>query len=225
MLVTCLLGASRVRAARCADGWRCRSAPRSRAIAVATASAAGRVGFDSLLQRDGPDAVRGRAFAQFETRFQVAWVVGALFGIIPFGEGVGLLALGLVAAHRRPLVSCGPALRAAHDRSAPTLRPEAVDRVIDKARDELRERYERSKRGRRRAAEEKRKRRSPTRPAATASRLRMRRRSHHRPTGLAAAAPATPPPPVVGPNVERTSRRVPRRELTIQPTNARAGVP
>ncbi|MCJ7670825.1 MAG: MFS transporter, partial [Acidimicrobiia bacterium] len=66
------------------------------AIAVATASAAGRVGFDSLLQRDGPDAARGRAFARFETRFQVAWVFGALFGIIPISECVGLLALGLL---------------------------------------------------------------------------------------------------------------------------------
>ena len=34
------------------------------AFAVGIGAAAGRLGFDSLLQRDGPDAVRGRAFAR-----------------------------------------------------------------------------------------------------------------------------------------------------------------
>ena len=38
------------------------------AFALAVGAAAGRLGFDSVLQRDGPDAVRGRAFARFETR-------------------------------------------------------------------------------------------------------------------------------------------------------------
>src|SRR4051794_36716866 len=52
-------------------------------LAVAVGAATGRLAFDSLLQRDGPDAARGRAFARFETRFQVAWVIGALIGIIP----------------------------------------------------------------------------------------------------------------------------------------------
>ena len=59
--------------------WICETA----ATGASLSAAAGRLAFDSLLQRDGPDAARGRAFAQFETRFQVAWVVGALFGIVP----------------------------------------------------------------------------------------------------------------------------------------------
>jgi hypothetical protein len=125
------------------------------AIAVATASAAGRVGFDSLLQRDGPDAVRGRAFARFETRFQVAWVLGALFGIIPFGEGVGLLALGflLLAAGLSYLAALRSARTKPH---RTTLRPEAVDRAFGKAKGELRDRYQRSKAARRRAAGDRR---------------------------------------------------------------------
>jgi hypothetical protein len=110
------------------------------------------VGFDSLLQRDGPDAVRGRAVARFETRFQVAWVFGALVGIIPFGEGVGLLVLGLLLFFAGS--SYLAALRSARTRPPrTTLRPEAVDRAFDKARDGLVEKYRQSKSGRRRAAE------------------------------------------------------------------------
>jgi hypothetical protein len=132
-------------------------------IAVASASAAGRVGFDSLLQRDGPDAARGRAFARFETRFQVAWVVGALFGIIPFGEGVGLLVLGILLLFAG--LSYLAALRSARTRpQRTTLRPEAVDRAFGKARDELRTRYGRSKAAKRRAAGERRKRAEPEPP-------------------------------------------------------------
>ncbi|MCU1352984.1 MAG: putative major facilitator superfamily transporter, partial [Acidimicrobiales bacterium] len=40
-------------------------------------AAVGKLSFDSILQRDAPDANRGRSFARFETRFQVMWVIGA----------------------------------------------------------------------------------------------------------------------------------------------------
>ena len=67
---------------------------------VGFGAALGRVAFDSLLQRDGPDAVRGRAFARFETRFQLTWVVGALLpvAIAPIYEEprVGLFILAIV---------------------------------------------------------------------------------------------------------------------------------
>ena len=42
------------------------------------AAAIGRQGFDAMVQTRAPAAVRGRAFARFETRFQVAWVIGAI---------------------------------------------------------------------------------------------------------------------------------------------------
>jgi MFS family permease len=45
---------------------------------VGFAAGGGKLAFDSILQRDAPDANRGRAFARFETRFQVTWVLGAL---------------------------------------------------------------------------------------------------------------------------------------------------
>src|SRR5207253_927105 len=38
------------------------------AVLIAAGAAAGRVAFDSLLQRDAPDAIRGRSFARFQTR-------------------------------------------------------------------------------------------------------------------------------------------------------------
>jgi hypothetical protein len=69
---------------------------------VAGGAATGRVAFDSLLQRDAPDAVRGRSFARFETRFQITWVVGALLPVsippIYTDLRVGLFALALSLA-------------------------------------------------------------------------------------------------------------------------------
>lgn len=57
--------------------------------AVGVASTGGRAAFDSIVQRDAPDANRGRSFARFETRFQLAWVVGA-FLPVPFNMNVRL---------------------------------------------------------------------------------------------------------------------------------------
>jgi MFS family permease len=72
------------------------------AALVAAGAASGRVAFDSLLQRDAPDAVRGRSFARFETRFQITWVIGALIpvAIPPIYRDlrVGLFALALSLA-------------------------------------------------------------------------------------------------------------------------------
>jgi MFS family permease len=45
---------------------------------VGVAGSTGRLCFDSIVQRDAPDADKGRTFARFETRFQLAWVLGAL---------------------------------------------------------------------------------------------------------------------------------------------------
>ena len=82
------------------------------AVAISAGSAAGRLAFDSLLQRDGADAARGRAFARFETRFQLVWVLGGVLAVIFPGRGRGgiylvalvLLFAGLsyVGAVRRP---------------------------------------------------------------------------------------------------------------------------
>lgn len=70
------------------------------ACAVGLGAAAGRAGFDSLVQRDAPDTVWGRAFARYEAYFQLAWVVGAAIPTgfsLSRGTGLVLLALGLGA--------------------------------------------------------------------------------------------------------------------------------
>jgi MFS family permease len=128
-------------------------------LMVGMGAAAGRIGFDSLLQRDGPDAARGRAFAKFETRFQIAWVAGALFGLLPVGERVGLL--GFAAVLLFAGLSYLAALRAARTRPARSkLRPDAVDRAMTRVwtrtRAEIRVRYENSQTGRRRSAAKRR---------------------------------------------------------------------
>ena len=66
------------------------------AAAVGVAASTAKLAFDSIVQRDAPDAIRGRTFARFETRFQLAWVVGAALPVavrIPSGTGMALLAL------------------------------------------------------------------------------------------------------------------------------------
>lgn len=67
------------------------------AAAIAAASATGRLAFDSLLQRDGPEQARGRAFARFETRFQLVWVLGGLLAVVlPSSGRLGIFLIALV---------------------------------------------------------------------------------------------------------------------------------
>lgn len=79
---------------------------------VGFSAALGKLAFDSILQRDAPDANRGRAFARFETRFQIMWVLGALIPVwltmkldIGFGvvEGLALIGLATYAVGRLAL--------------------------------------------------------------------------------------------------------------------------
>ena len=71
--------------------------PCSRMTVGATGSAA-KQAFDSIVQRDAPDANRGRSFARFETRFQLVWVIGALIPIIvPIPADLGFAVIAVVA--------------------------------------------------------------------------------------------------------------------------------
>ncbi len=66
------------------------------AFAMASSASAGKVAFDSIVQRDAPDANTGRSFARFETRFQLAWVAGSFLPVavsVPLGAGLALVAL------------------------------------------------------------------------------------------------------------------------------------
>ncbi len=52
------------------------------AMGVGVAASAGKLAFDSIVQRDAPDANRGRSFARFETRFQLVWVIGGFVPVV-----------------------------------------------------------------------------------------------------------------------------------------------
>lgn len=52
------------------------------AATTAVVSTCGKLGFDSIVQRDAPDANRGRSFAKFEVRFQLVWVIGAMVPVV-----------------------------------------------------------------------------------------------------------------------------------------------
>lgn len=49
---------------------------------VSGVAAIGRLSFEAIVQASAPDANRARAFVQFETRNQLAWVVGGLVAVI-----------------------------------------------------------------------------------------------------------------------------------------------
>lgn len=66
------------------------------AVFVGLAASAGRLCFDAIVQRDAPDADRARSFARFETRFQLAWVLGAFIPVahsMPLSLGFGVIAV------------------------------------------------------------------------------------------------------------------------------------
>jgi len=67
-------------------------------FAVGFCANTAKLAFDSIVQRDAPDANRGRSFAKFETRFQIFWVVGAFIPvIIPIPARFGFLMIGVTA--------------------------------------------------------------------------------------------------------------------------------
>ena len=71
------------------------------AATVGLAASAGKLAFDAVVQRDAPDANRGRSFARFETRFQLVWVAGAFVPVlvhIPARLGFLIIAAGATFA-------------------------------------------------------------------------------------------------------------------------------
>ncbi len=52
------------------------------AMASGAASAVAKPSFDALVQRHVRESNQGRAFARFETRFQLMWVVGSFVPVV-----------------------------------------------------------------------------------------------------------------------------------------------
>jgi hypothetical protein len=68
-------------------------------LVVGASAGAGKLAFDSLVQRDAPDAAQGRSFARFETEFQLVWVMGALLPVVfTIPDEVGFFVLSAFAA-------------------------------------------------------------------------------------------------------------------------------
>ena len=64
-------------------------------LIIGTAAAAARLGFESLVQRDVPAAIRGTTITRSETVFQLSWVLGAVIPVaLPLPANQGLLAVG-----------------------------------------------------------------------------------------------------------------------------------
>ena len=69
------------------------------AFGVGVTASAGKLSFDSIVQRDAEGADHGRSFAIFETRFQIFWVVGALIPVvIPISARIGFILIAVAAA-------------------------------------------------------------------------------------------------------------------------------
>lgn len=71
------------------------------AAVVGLAASAGKLAFDAMVQRDAPEAVRGRSFARFEAGFQLVWVVGALLPVVvatPLDMGYASIGIGCLLA-------------------------------------------------------------------------------------------------------------------------------
>ena len=86
------------------------------ALLLNVATSVARMAFDSLVQRDAPDANKGEVFARLETRFQLAWVLAGLppvavampgwfgFMVITGMAGVALVGIsGRVGRSRAPV--------------------------------------------------------------------------------------------------------------------------
>ena len=55
--------------------------------------------FDALVQRHVRESNQGRAFARFETRFQLMWVVGSLVPVVlSLSLAAGYLVMAIAAA-------------------------------------------------------------------------------------------------------------------------------
>jgi hypothetical protein len=67
------------------------------AAGIGLAAGAGKLAFDSMVQRDVPSRVRGRSFARFESAFQLAWALGGLLAVlVPISLSNGFVAIGAI---------------------------------------------------------------------------------------------------------------------------------
>jgi hypothetical protein len=109
------------------------------AFSVSISAAVAKVAFDSILQRDAPDANRGRSFARFETRFQVIWVLGAAIPVvIPIPGRLGYLMIAGAAAFAAVSYAVSRKFLLAHGRMKPRRTDEMTNRLKSEAKERVR---------------------------------------------------------------------------------------
>jgi hypothetical protein len=109
---------------------------------IAVAATAAKQAFDAVVQRDAPDANRGRIFARFESRFQVAWVCGAVVPVVvPMPTQLGGLVVACMAMAAGVFYFVG--MRAVQRGEPPPQLPGARE-VHGRLRAQLRERRRRA---------------------------------------------------------------------------------
>ena len=103
------------------------------AAAVGLGASAGKHSFDSIVQYTAPDANLARAFAGFETRFQLFWIGGAMLAIVAQpGARLGLLGLSVVLGGAAIVIDV--ALHASNRfEASPTLIAAVTQLVLDDA--------------------------------------------------------------------------------------------
>jgi hypothetical protein len=102
------------------------------AACVGVSASSAKLAFDSVVQRDAPDANRGRSFAKFEARFQLTWVVGAFIPVIvTIPVQIGFLVVAACGGFA--LFSYVAGLRALGRGQLPAQRPNPVVRRIQAA--------------------------------------------------------------------------------------------
>lgn len=106
------------------------------AFGVGISASVGKLGFDALVQRDAPRSNHGRAFAQFEGRFQLMWAVGAFFAVISrFPIQLGAFMIALAAGFAAVSYELGR--RTDRVQASSRMREAIRDRVPQKAVDKI----------------------------------------------------------------------------------------
>jgi hypothetical protein len=102
---------------------------------VNLAASFGRMAFDSIVQRDAPDANQGRAFAQFEAKFQLFWVLAGVPPVLFTLPGrVGFLVVAGIGAFALVTFVIGSRALNSGKPLPPSLSARARQKVAEQAR-------------------------------------------------------------------------------------------
>jgi MFS family permease len=104
------------------------------AAVIGLGAGVGRVSFDSIVQRNVPEAERSSAYARFETRFQLYWVFGALVPVmVSVQRSLGFVLMAVIGAVGASILIVGePALtRLENARTDALARWRKPDRILE----------------------------------------------------------------------------------------------